>query len=141
MFKKQERKTKNEMKIHLYQVVVVAIASVMLFQGIKEFVKREAGQTVLKLLVRFIVWGGMALIAIYPNFTWYLSMIIGIEDNINAVMLIGFLFVFLIIFKLLSAIEKLEQNISELTRQEALSDAQDRIEILRKEIREKKNRQ
>ena len=126
------------MKIHLYQVVVVAISSVMLFQGIKEFVKREAGQTVLKLLVRLVVWGGMAVIAVYPNFTWYLSKIIGIEDNINAVMLTGFLFVFLIIFKLLSAIEKLEQNISEITRKESLNEAHERIEELRQEIKKKK---
>ena len=123
------------MKIHLYQVVIVAISSVMLFQGIKEFVKREAGQTVLKLMVRLVVWGGMALIAVYPNFTWFLSKIIGIEDNINAVMLTGFLFVFLIIFKLLSAIEKLEQNISEITRKEALNEAHERIEELRQVIR------
>jgi hypothetical protein len=128
------------MKVHLYQVVVVAIASVMLFQGIKEFVKREAGQTVIKLTVRILVWGGMALVAVYPNFTWYLSKIIGIEDNINAVMLTGFLIVFLIIFKLLSAIEKLEQNISEITRKEALNDAHERIELLRHEILEQKKR-
>lgn len=126
------------MKIHLYQIVVVAISSVMLFQGIKEFAKREAGQTVLKLMVRLVVWGGMAIIAIYPNFTWYLSKIIGIEDNINAVMLTGFLFVFLIIFKLLSAIEKLEQNISEITRKESLNEAHERIEELRQEIKQKK---
>jgi len=129
------------MKIHLYQVVVVGISSVMLFQGIKEFVKRETGQTILKFLVRLTIWGGMALIAIYPNFSWYLSKMIGIEDNINAVILTGFLFVFLIIFKLLSAIEKLEQNISEITRKEALNAAHDRIEVLRMEVREKKNSQ
>ncbi len=122
------------MKIHLYQIVVVVISSVMLFQGIKEFAKREAGQTVLKLLVRLVVWGGMALIAVYPDFTWFLSKVIGIEDNINAVMLTGFLFVFLIIFKLLSAIEKLEQNISEITRKESLHEAHERIEQLRREI-------
>lgn len=119
---------------HLYQVVVVAISSVMLFQGIKEFVKRETGQTLLKLLVRLVVWGGMAVVAIYPNFTYYLSRIIGIEDNITAVIVTGFLFVFLIIFKLLSAIEKLEQNVSELTRRESLKEAHDRIEKLRQEI-------
>ncbi len=45
----------------------------------------------------------------------------GIEDNINAVIITGFLLVFLLIFKLLSAIEKIEQNVSELTRREALS--------------------
>jgi hypothetical protein len=120
--------------VHLYQVVVVAISSVMLFQGIKEFVKRETGQTLLKLLVRLMVWGGMAVVAIYPNFTYYLSRIIGIEDNITAVIVTGFLFVFLIIFKLLSAIEKLEQNVSELTRRESLKEAHDRIEKLRQEI-------
>ena len=114
--------------IHLYQVVVVGIASVMLVTGIKEFVNRETGQTWLKLSVRLIVWGGMALIAIYPELTTWLARIIGIVDNMNAVIMTGFLLVFLLIFKLLSAIEKIEQNISELTRKEALREAQDRIE-------------
>ncbi len=124
--------------IHLYQVVVVAISSVMLFQGVKEFVSRETGQTVLKLLVRLAVWGGMALIAIYPNFTMFLARVIGIEGNINAVILTGFLFVFLIIFKLLSAIEKIEQNISEITRKQSIHDAHGQIEKLQKEIKEKR---
>jgi hypothetical protein len=106
----------------------------MLFLGIKEFVKREAGQTFLKLLVRIVVWGGMALVAVYPDFTYYLSRIVGIEDNITAVIVTGFLFVFLLIFKLLSAIEKLEQNVSELTRRESLKEAHDRIEKLKQEI-------
>ncbi len=126
------------MKIHLYQIVVVGISSVMLFQGIKDFTRRETGQTVLKLLVRLVVWGGMALIAVYPDFTYKVSKIIGIVDNINAVILTGFLFVFLIIFKLLSAIEKIEQNISEITRKESLNEAHDRIEKLRQEIKEDK---
>jgi len=119
--------------IHLYQVVVVMISSVMLFQGIKEFVKRETGQTLLKLLVRVAVWGGMAVIAIYPDVTYTLSRIVGIVDNITAVIVTGFLFVFLIIFKLLSAIEKLEQNVSELTRRESLREAHERIELLRQQ--------
>ncbi len=118
--------------IHLYQIVVVAVASIMLFQGVKEFVKREAGQTVLKLLVRLVVWGGMALIALFPDLTYSFSRIIGIEDNITAVIVTGFVFVFLLIFKLLSAIEKLEQNVSELTRRDSLREAHERIEQLRR---------
>lgn len=109
------------MKIHLYQIVIICISSVMLFQGVREFLKRETGQTPLKLAVRVIVWGGMALVAVYPNSTMIVAKFIGIEGNINAVILTGFLLVFLLIFKLLSAIEKIEQNISELTRKEALS--------------------
>ena len=114
--------------IHLYQIVVVGIASVMLVSGIKEFIHRETGQTWLKLFVRLVVWGGMALIAVYPQLTSWLARVIGIVDNMNAVIMTGFLLVFLLIFKLLSAIEKIEQNISELTRKDALREAQDRIE-------------
>ncbi len=62
----------------------------------------------------------MIVIALYPKFTLWIAEIIGLEGNINAVILIGFLLVFLIIFKLLSAIERLEKNISELTRKESL---------------------
>jgi hypothetical protein len=108
------------MKISLYQIIVVGVSSVMLFTGIKDFAKREVGQTFLKLFVRIVVWGGMALVAIYPDFTLLLAKIIGIEGNINAVILTGFLLIFLIIFKLLSAIEKIEQNVSELTRRDAI---------------------
>ncbi|MFC1832566.1 DUF2304 family protein [Thermodesulfobacteriota bacterium] len=117
--------------IQLYQIVVVMISSIMLFQGVKEFVKRETGQTVIKLLVRLAVWGGMAAVAVYPDLTYTLSRFVGIVDNITAVIVTGFLFVFLIIFKLLSAIEKLEQNVSELTRRDSLREAHERIEQLR----------
>lgn len=109
------------MKIHLYQIVIIFISSVMLFQGAKDFFKRETGQTFLKFAVRIIVWGGMGLVAVYPNSTMIFAKMIGIEGNINAVILTGFLLIFLLIFKLLSAIEKIEQNISELTRKETLS--------------------
>ena len=108
-------------KIQLYQIIVVSVASIMLFQGAKEFFKRETGQTFLKFAVRVIVWGGMGSVAIYPNITEIVARVMGIEGNINAVIITGFLLVFLLIFKLLSAIEKIEQNISELTRKEALS--------------------
>lgn len=114
------------MKIHFYQVIMVGVSSVMLFAGVREYLKREAGQTLLKLFVRIIVWGGMGIVAIFPNSTIIIAKLLGIEDNMNAVMLTGFLLVFLLIFKLLSAIEKIEQNISELTRKEALSHLSDK---------------
>ncbi len=120
--------------IHLYQIIVVAISSIMLFQGIKDFLNRETGQTFLKLFVRLIIWGGMGLVAVYPDFTMLLAKIIGIEGNINAVMLTGFLFLFLIIFKLLSAIEKIEQNITEINRKRSLDDAQADIEKMKHKL-------
>lgn len=71
-------------------------------------------------MARIVVWGGMALIATFPGVTNAIADFIGIKGNINAVILIGFLMVFLMIFKLLSAIERLERDISVLTRKESL---------------------
>lgn len=107
-------------KIQLYQITVTVIAFLMIYKGILNFIKGKASQTFLKLLVRIAVWGGMALIAIFPQFTNTLADFIGLEGNINAVILTGFILVFLIIFKLLNAIERLEQQISEVTRKESL---------------------
>jgi len=128
-------------KIQPYQVILLSVSSVMLYHGIKDFVKKETGQTVLKLLVRLTVWGGMATVAIYPNFTVLLARMMGIVDNINAVILTGFLFIFLLIFKLLSAIEKIEQNISEITRSKALEDAHADLEKIKKEMLENKEKE
>jgi len=120
------------MKIQLYQIIVVSISAIMLFTGIKEFIKRETGQTFLKLFVRLVVWGGMALITIYPKIITFMAKLFGIIDNMNAVILTGFIMVFLLIFKLLSAIEKIEQNISELTRKDALKKVESYIEESKK---------
>jgi hypothetical protein len=95
----------------------------MLFQGISDFMKGKNHQTILKLGVRVIVWGGMATIVLFPDFSNVLADIIGIEGNINAVILTGFILVFLMIFKLLAAIERLEQQMTILTRQKTLERA------------------
>jgi hypothetical protein len=110
------------MQIHLYQIIVIAVATFMIFAGVKNFLRGKSGQTFYKLAIRIVVWGGMAIIAIFPEATNLLASLVGLQGNINAVILTGFLLIFLMIFKLLSAIERLEQNISELTRGEALKE-------------------
>jgi hypothetical protein len=110
------------MTIHVYQIAISIISAIMIYKGIASYIKGETGQTFLKVSVRVIVWGGMAFIAIFPEFTRIVAKVIGIEGNINAVILTGFLLIFLIIFKLLSAIEKLEQGLLEVTRKEALNE-------------------
>lgn len=114
--------------IHLYQIIVVAIAAIMIYQGFERYLSRKSGQTFLKLAIRLVIWGGMLLIAIFPNFSNLLAAYIGLEGNINAVILTGFLLIFLIIFKLMSAIERLEQSLSVLIRKESLTNIHDRNE-------------
>jgi hypothetical protein len=107
---------------HLYQIIVLGVSFFMLYQGTASFFKGKSGQTPFKLLVRYVVWGGMITVTFFPNITFLIAKSVGIIDNINAVILTGFLLIFLMIFKLLSAIERLEQSLSELTRREALKE-------------------
>lgn len=106
--------------IHLYQIAVIIVASLMIYQGLDRYFKKQRQQTFLKLLIRLIVWGGMIAIVIYPKASMSLAKIIGIEGNINAIILVGFILIFLIIFKLMNAIEHLEQQMTEITRKDSL---------------------
>ncbi len=109
-------------RIPLYQIVVIIVAGTMLYQGFAAYWKHQTGQTGLKLLIRVLVWGGMILVAVFPGVTTVMARVIGLEGNINAVIMTGFVLGFLMIFKLLSAIERLEQNITKLVREDALHD-------------------
>lgn len=113
----------NFSHLQLYQIIILAIAGFMLYQGVGDFFKGKNHQTILKVSVRVIVWGGMATIVLFPSFSNILANIIGIQGNINAVILTGFILVFLMIFKLLAAIERLEQQMTILTRQKTLENA------------------
>lgn len=110
------------MNLHLYQVAIIFVSAIMIFQGVRNSVRGKGGQTIYKLLIRIFIWGGMIVVAFFPDTLSLLAKTLGIIDNMNAVIITGFLLVFLMIFKLLSAIERLEQGLSEVTRKEALKD-------------------
>lgn len=110
------------MSFALYQIVIIVLALLMISQGIKNFFKHESGQTFLKLAVRILVWGGMAVVVAFPGVSNTIANTIGIQGNINAVILTGFLLVFLMIFKILSAVERLEQQITTVTREKTIKE-------------------
>lgn len=108
--------------IEFYQFVVIAIAIFMVADGIDHYIRGSYGQSFLKLAVRILIWGSMGTIALFPRLTYAIAHFLGVEGNVNAVMFIAFLFVFLLIFKLMSVIERVEQQVTTLTRQHALED-------------------
>lgn len=110
------------LNLHPYQLVVAILAIAMIYQGFVRYIRREESQTLLKFLVRVTIWGGMITVTLFPDMTNWFARIIGLQGNINAVILTGFLLVFLLTFKLLSSIERLERQISILTRKDALED-------------------
>lgn len=109
-----------------YQIIVLVVSVVMLTQGVSRLVKNSSSQSFLKIATRLLIWCGMIVIAFFPSVTDVLAHFVGLEGNINAVILVGFLLIFLIIFRLMSIIERIERDISVLARREAINSFSDK---------------
>ncbi len=105
-----------------FQVILIVIASSFLLSGLWKFIRREQKQTFLKVTYTTLIWGSVIFLSIFPDSLRVWSIRFGLGENLNTIIFIGFVLVFIAIFKLLNSIEKLEQTISELVRKDALSD-------------------
>lgn len=104
----------------MYQIFLAIIAVFFLISGLSKFLRGERSQTLFKLLITYCIWGSILVISIFPNASYALSRFLGLGQNLNTLIFIGFVILFIIFFKLLAIIERLEQNISEIVRKEAL---------------------
>ncbi|MFA6383717.1 MAG: DUF2304 domain-containing protein [Parcubacteria group bacterium] len=109
------------MNISIYQIILGLIAFVFIVNGSFKFFKRAQGQTFFKFAVTIVIWASIFAFAIFPNISHMISEKIGLGENLNTLIFIGFVVIFLILFKMLSIIERAERNISEIVRKEALS--------------------
>ena len=105
-----------------FQVILIAIASSFLLSGLWKFIRREQNQTFLKATYTALIWGSVIFLSIFPDSLRIWSIRFGLGENLNTIIFIGFVLVFMAIFKLLNSIERLERTISELVRKDALSD-------------------
>lgn len=109
------------LELQLHQLILATISLLFICNGITKFIKREGKQTLLKLIFTVFIWANIFIFSIFPDSTHILSEKIGLGENLNTLIFIGFFIVFVIIFKLINMIEKIERNISKIIRKEALS--------------------
>lgn len=119
------------MQISNFQFILIIIAVFFLFNGLWKFIRREQNQTFLKVVYTILIWWSVLILSLFPDLTRQISIKFGLGENLNTIIFIGFVLVFMAIFKLLNSIERLEQTISSLIRKEALKDL-DRCTIEKK---------
>ena len=110
------------MNITLPQVLLALVASAGLVNGVVKYVAKERSQTLFKLVASVLVWGTIGVFSLFPERAHTVSRWAGFGENLNTLIFIGFIVVFVILFKLLAIIERLERNLSEMVRQKALED-------------------
>ncbi len=108
------------MRITIPQLLLAAIACASFVNGLAKYARKERNQTLFKLVASVLVWGTVATFALFPEWARAISVRAGLGENLNTLIFIGFTVVFVILFKLLSLIERLESHVSEIVRREAL---------------------
>lgn len=108
-------------EINLATLIIACIAAYFVLDRLGRYWKHERTQTFFKLFVTAFVWIPVFIISIFPGIAYSAIKSLGME-NFNSVIFSGFVVVFILIFKLLSIIERLEHNITEIVRKEALKD-------------------
>lgn len=107
--------------LSIYQIFLALIALFFIMNRWVRFAKKEKGHTFFKFTATLVIWGSMLVFSLFPSFTHVLSMKLGFGENLNTLIFLGFVVVFFIIFKLLDILERIECNITEIVRKEALN--------------------
>jgi hypothetical protein len=108
------------MTITVPQILLAVVACGRLLNSATKYVRKQRTQTLFKLVASVLIWGSIAVFSLFPRWARTLSQWAGFGENLNTLIFIGFIVVFAILFKLLSIIERVEQDVSEIVRKEAL---------------------
>lgn len=106
--------------LSILQIVIAIISVLYILNSTSRFIRREKSSSILKFLATFLIWTIIFLIAVFPEFFKTELRYLGFGENFNFIIFAGFIIVFVLIFRLLTIIEHLEKNITEIVRKEAL---------------------
>lgn len=106
--------------ISIIRWVLIVLSLFVITDRLLKFARREAGQSLFKFISSLTIWSVILLISIYPDFAYFIAGKLGMGKNLNTLIFFGFVVVFMLIFKMLSIIEHLESQITEIVRATAI---------------------
>lgn len=107
--------------ISIYKMILGLISIMFLWNGISKFIRKEKYQSLFKVFSTIVIWGGILIFSFFPKISHTISNKLDLGENLNTLIFFGFVVTFIAIFKLINITEKLERNISEIVRREALN--------------------
>lgn len=111
-----------KIQISIYQFLLVTLSLFFILDRIVRFVSKEKSQSFFKFVTTVIVWLTISVFVLYPALPRSISHVLGFGENLNTLIFIGFVVIFVILFKFLNFIENNESSITEIVRREALKD-------------------
>lgn len=106
--------------ISIIRWILIGLALFMMIDRFIRFYRKEVGQTFFKLFSTLFIWSVILIISLFPDFAYFVSEKLGMGKNLNTLIFFGFVVVFMILFKILSILEKIEKEISKIIREIAI---------------------
>lgn len=110
----------KNLNFNIYQIIIALVSALMIFASFKKIMKGEVRQTFMKFFMTVFVWAGILTFSLFPRLANEISRETGMGENLNTLIFLAIVVIFIIQFRILNITEKLEQSISELVREEAL---------------------
>lgn len=110
------------MNLTVLPIVFTTLSIGVIITRFFRFIRREQGQTLFKLLLTIGIWGGISYTSLFPAHIRALSRQFGFGENLNTFIFFGFVIVFVVLFRIIAIVERLEKLITEVVRKNALKD-------------------
>jgi len=101
-------------------VFIIFVLTRIFFRLYKKQISRK------ETIIWVIFWVFVGLAAAFPEITDYLASLVGVGRGLDLVLPVSVAIIFYTIFKLIMKIDRLEQDITRLTRQQALQKSEDK---------------
>ncbi|MBI3619079.1 DUF2304 domain-containing protein [Candidatus Peregrinibacteria bacterium] len=109
------------MHLTAYQIVAPVVSLLAILYAWNLVVRKK--KTVWEACFWTLFWGTIAFITLYPSFLHYLSLLTGIANQENAVIVTFMGILFFLVFYLVVRLEELEQRHTKVVREIALREA------------------
>jgi small membrane protein len=104
-----------------YIILQVIVSAFALFAISRSFLRYKAkNESTTELLIWTAIWAAVLTVVWMPGLTQILATIFGVGRGIDAVIYIAMVFLIYSIYRIYSKIERIEQEITSLTREMAL---------------------
>lgn len=107
-------------QLSLIQIILVFVSTAYVVDRAGRFIRKERSQSIFKLLLTIWVWSSILLISLFPKLAYDISDAIGMGKNLDSLIFMGFIVVFILIYKLLSIIENVEKTVTDIIRKQAI---------------------
>jgi small membrane protein len=102
----------------LLQIIITVFALFALSRSFLRF--RKGSESILEFIIWIFIWSSVVLVVFFPEITQIPAKILGIGRGMDVLVYLSIVALFYSIYRIYAKIEKIEQDITSLVRNDAL---------------------